>query len=68
MLGVGRVLKYPTPENRAVADPPDPMDEDHWGGQDAHRLVQPVKNHELCTNIVQIVMSVIYGYLPRLLK
>jgi hypothetical protein len=42
-LGVGREAKNSTPEKCTVTKPPEPMEEDHEGGQDPHRVAAPVK-------------------------
>jgi hypothetical protein len=49
-LGVGRGSNNPTPEKSTVTKPPEPMEEDHGGGQDQHRVVAPVKKNN--TNVV----------------
>jgi hypothetical protein len=42
-LEVGRGANNPTPEKSTVTKPPEPMEEDHGGGQDPHRVLAPVR-------------------------
>jgi hypothetical protein len=41
--GLGEGLTALTPEKSTATKPPEPMEEDHGGGQDPHRVVAPTK-------------------------
>jgi hypothetical protein len=68
-LGFGHGPNNPAPEKSTVTKPQEPMEEDHGGGQDPHRVVASVKkkksiSHKICRVcclkkivLIQIVLS-----------
>jgi hypothetical protein len=49
-LGVGRGANNQTPENSTVTKPPEPMEESHVGGQNPHRVIEPVRKKRSLEN------------------
>jgi hypothetical protein len=49
---VGLGANNPTPEKITVKKPPEPVEEDHGGCQDPHKVIAPVKEKKKLTNIV----------------
>jgi hypothetical protein len=59
-LGFGCGANNPTPEKSIVTKSPDPMLEDHGGGQDPNRVVALIKKFSLMS--VGLYWGLLYGF------